>query len=197
MQSREYVYKVKRKSRFIYVMGLYLRLQNVLLNGLIISIARGRGASIDYSSSIPLKLALKCNKNLVVGKRCLIGSSEIDLRQKIVIGDDVIINEGVTILRQGHDYNDLNFSLQGSDLYIKDFAWLATKSLVLPNCEVIAEGAILGSGSVLTRNMGSMEVFAGNPAVHIKDRINVPTDVYFPSYQGRDLNLFFKARNLK
>ena len=139
-------------------------------------------------------MKVKANKNLTIGERCSIETSFIDLREKVTIGNDVIINFQVTIIRQSHDYNDQNFRTTGYSLEILDWAWLCTQILILPNCKVIGKGAIIGAGSVLNKSINQMEIFSGNPAIFIKNRKQIPEDLFMPSLQGRDFLEFLKAR---
>lgn len=194
MPSKFYITEIKSRSLMRFFLGLIPRSYNSLKNICIVLICNLRGGSVDYTSAVPLKLALKSNKNLIVGQRCLIDTKHIDLREKIIIHNDVIINDNVKIIRQSHNYNDINFTLTGCSLEIHNWAWLASESLILPGCTSIGEGSIVAAGAVITKSIKKMEIYAGNPAKKIKDRNALPTNLYLPKYQGLDIMAYLKAR---
>ncbi|MEZ4387909.1 MAG: acyltransferase [Candidatus Krumholzibacteriia bacterium] len=84
------------------------------------------------------------------------------------IGDYVGIGYGVTILTFNHNYRnaetipfDNKFFLQ--PVIIRDHAWIGFHSRILPGIE-IGEGAIVGMGSVVTKNVPPLAIVLGNPA---------------------------------
>lgn len=48
-------------------------------------------------------------------------------------------------------------------IIIRDYAWIAWRAVILPGVE-IGEGAIIGVGSVVTKNVPSLAIVSGNPA---------------------------------
>jgi putative colanic acid biosynthesis acetyltransferase WcaF len=49
------------------------------------------------------------------------------------------------------------------------YAWICARASVAPGIDV-GEGAVLGLGSVATRNLEPWTVYAGTPAVKVKER---------------------------
>lgn len=91
--------KINERSIFKYFLGLLSRIRLYLKYGLIRMYARIRGAYIGRNSIITWKLACRANKNLVIGNDCIVESWNIDLRSKVEICDNVIINRDVVIIR--------------------------------------------------------------------------------------------------
>jgi putative colanic acid biosynthesis acetyltransferase WcaF len=56
---------------------------------------------------------------------------------------------------------------------IGSYAWVCARASVAPGVNV-GEGAVLGLGSVATRNLEPWTVYAGVPAVKVKDRRQFP-----------------------
>ncbi|QPN65921.1 DapH/DapD/GlmU-related protein [Synechococcus sp. CBW1006] len=52
---------------------------------------------------------------------------------------------------------------------IEDYAWLGVRVVVLPGI-TIGRGAVVGAGSVVSRDVPSMAIVAGNPARLIRNR---------------------------
>lgn len=49
--------------------------------------------------------------------------------------------------------------------------WIGHGALVLPGVK-ISDGAVVGGGSVVTRDVPEFSIVAGNPAVHVRDRFS-------------------------
>ena len=54
-------------------------------------------------------------------------------------------------------------------IIIGNDVWLAANVVILPNVE-IGEGAIVGAGSIVTKNVDPYTIVCGNPAKYISKR---------------------------
>jgi acetyltransferase-like isoleucine patch superfamily enzyme len=55
-------------------------------------------------------------------------------------------------------------------LIIEDDVWIGHHVMILPGCKRIGRGAVIGAGSVVTRDVDRYAVVAGNPARKLRDR---------------------------
>lgn len=91
------------------------------------------------------------------------------------IGSDVMMGPDVLILGTNHIYDnpDLPMRLQGSvtaqPVVIEDDVWIGARVILLPGVH-IGKGAIIGAGSVVTKDVPPYAVCAGNPAQVVKRR---------------------------
>ncbi len=60
-------------------------------------------------------------------------------------------------------------------LVIEHDAWIGDSALILPGCRRIGIGAVVGGGSVVTRDVPDFAVVAGNPAKTIRSRFDEKT----------------------
>jgi acetyltransferase-like isoleucine patch superfamily enzyme len=118
-----------------------------------------------------------------IGDRCYIGTSHLVCRQRIAIGNDVIISWGVTVI--DHDSHSLYWERRSTDVLewaqgrkdwshvsvrpvvIRDRVWIGFGATILKGVE-IGEGAVIGAGAVVTKNVAAYTVVAGNPASPVK-----------------------------
>ena len=50
--------------------------------------------------------------------------------------------------------------------------WIGAGALLLPGCTQIGNGAVIGAGSVVTKDVGAYEIWVGNPAKKVKERLS-------------------------
>jgi len=117
---------------------------------------------------------------LRVGSRSQIGhNSRID--HGVVIGEDVLMGPDVVIMSGGHAYldPDIPINLQGTvpsrTITIGDDVWIGTRVIILPGVE-IGKGAVIGAGSIVTKNIPDFAVAVGNPARVVKWRKSSTTN---------------------
>ena len=124
------------------------------------------------------------NSSLAVGDRSFIGKGLISTAQGIEIGNDVLISWGVTIT--DHNSHSLKFSERQKDVEdwhknkkdwskvksakvaIHDKAWIGFNAIILKGV-TIGEGAIIGAGSVVSKDVPPYTIVAGNPAKVIRE----------------------------
>lgn len=85
----------------------------------------------------------------------------------ITIESGVRITAGTSILT--HFINPATGTYNNGEVRIRKGAFVGTKTIIC-NAVTIGEGAIVGAGSIVTKNIPDNEVWAGNPARFIKKR---------------------------
>jgi len=121
---------------------------------------------------------------LSIGDRCFIGKGIISVAEDIEIGNDVLVSWGVTIT--DHNSHSVKFSDRRRDVadwharnknwtgvktgkvVIQDKAWIGFNAIILKGV-TIGEGAIVGAGSVVTKDVPPFTIVAGNPARVVRE----------------------------
>jgi maltose O-acetyltransferase len=91
------------------------------------------------------------------------------------VGKDVMMGPYVVIVGNSHQFSrfDIPMRLQGYMEYqpvrIEDDVWIGARAIILPGL-TIGRGAIIGAGSVVTKNVPPNAIVGGNPARIIKYR---------------------------
>jgi len=102
--------------------------------------------------------------------------TDIGGRGGLKIGNYVMIGPYCQVLTAEHNYQDLNkpIYLQGikcEQVVIEDDVWIGTHVVILPNVR-IGKGAIVGAGSVVTKDVKPYSIVVGAPAKLIKYRFS-------------------------
>lgn len=132
-------------------------------------------ARVDFDSD---------NGEIVVGDRTFVGRSHLVCHSRIDIGNDVLIAWGVTIV--DHNSHSINWMHRASDVkefargvkswhhvgrapvVVRDRAWIGFNTIVLMGV-TIGEGAVIGAGAVVTKDVPAYSIAAGNPARVIRE----------------------------
>lgn len=93
----------------------------------------------------------------------------LDNRRGISIGNNVGIAHNTKIYTLGHNIDSPQFETKGGSVTIEDNVFIFSNSLIMPNI-TIHEGAIVLSGSVVTKDVPPYTVVGGNPAKIIRKR---------------------------
>jgi len=118
-----------------------------------------------------------------IGKNTFVGNSVISCAARIDIGDDVLVSWGCNIVDHNshailwqHRMNDVREWYDGKKNWIHvdirpvkigDKSWLGFNVGILKGV-TIGEGAIVGAGSIVTKDVPAWTIVAGNPAKIVK-----------------------------
>lgn len=91
----------------------------------------------------------------------------------IELGSHVILSQSAYLCGATHDYNDPAFPLLAFRMKLDPYAWICARAMVAPGVH-IGEGAVLGLGSVATRDLQPWTVYGGNPAQPLRPRTRHP-----------------------
>ena len=127
------------------------------------------GKPLDGSTTVLPPLYIDYGKPVTIGKGCFIQQCCTFFgRGGITIGNDVFIGPKVNLITINHDPDlDKRSATYGRPIVIEDKVWIGINSTILPGVK-IGYGAIIGAGSVVTKDVPAMAVVAGNPARIIK-----------------------------
>lgn len=134
------------------------------------------------------RIITKCEKNVNVEKGANFGTGkDIEIgdnsglgvncyiRGPLKIGKDVMMGPEVIILTNSHNFDslDIPMNLQGNSepkqVVIGNDVWIGSRVIILPGVKV-GNGAILGAGAVVTKDVEPYAIVGGNPAKVIKYR---------------------------
>jgi putative colanic acid biosynthesis acetyltransferase WcaF len=112
--------------------------------------------------------------NLICADQVTAGDGvEIYNPAPVTLGSHAILSQEAYVCAATHDYDDPAFPLIAYAMNIGAYAWICARASVAPGVNV-GEGAVLGLGSVATRTLEPWTVYAGVPAVKVKERKQFP-----------------------
>lgn len=88
----------------------------------------------------------------------------------MTFGSHAILSQDSYLCGATHDYDDPDFPLIAFAMQVGAYSWICARASVAPGANV-GEGAVLGLGSVATRDLDPWTVYAGVPAVKVKERM--------------------------
>ena len=84
-------------------------------------------------------------------------------------GSHAIVSQGAYLCGATHDLDDPAFPLLAYAMNFGAYSWVCARAVVGPGVD-LGEGAVLGLASVATRTLAPWTVYAGSPAVAIRER---------------------------
>jgi acetyltransferase-like isoleucine patch superfamily enzyme len=131
---------------------------------------KGNEIIIGDSCIISNDCFISGSHNIKIGDKSYLGKkTRIDLSRNVTIGKDVGFGENSIIWTHGYfPPADEGYPVTYAGVEIADSAWVSTGIIVLPGIRV-GKKAIIGAGSVVTKDVPDEMVAAGNPAKTLKN----------------------------
>ncbi len=124
-----------------------------------------RGADFGGGRNIVMREYAGLGENLRV-----MGTGTVTVGRHVMMGPDVMI------LTSDHKADEEGFDgYVTKDVLIDDHAWIGARVIILKGV-TIGKHAIVGAGSVVTRDVGDHEIVGGSPAKLIRKRMENPDD---------------------
>jgi maltose O-acetyltransferase len=125
----------------------------------------GSGAGVQMGCRFLNGRRVHVGERSVINFGTLLDGRKFDIR----IGRDVSLGPEAAVLTLGHDPRSATFEDRGGDVVIGDRAWVGYRAIILPGV-TIGEGAVVGAGTVVARDVAPYTIVAGNPARVIGER---------------------------
>lgn len=118
-----------------------------------------------------------------IGPKCL-----LDARRGLTIHKCAVIAYEAIIWSLNHDYNDIDFCGKGAPTEIGEYAWICSRSIILPGIKV-GKGAVVASGAVVTKDVPDFAIVGGIPAKVIGYRLQ--KNYKYGYHRDNDISHFY------
>jgi len=108
---------------------------------------------------------IDCTGSIQIGPWCNIAA-----RSRIYTHDHIHLGTKPLLVMEQE------YGVAWQDKYIGADVWIADGAIVLYQVTHIPDGVIIGAGSVLTKNPGPYEIWAGNPARKVGERTDIDSE---------------------
>jgi putative colanic acid biosynthesis acetyltransferase WcaF len=136
-----------------------------------VAVLRLFGARIGRGAYFKPGVKVKFPWYLTIGDYSWIGEDAwIDNLAPVTIGSHVCISQAAYLCTGNHDWTSPNMRLFRRPIFLEDGSWVGARAIISPGV-TLGAGAIAAAGSVITKNIPSFEIWAGNPAAYVKARV--------------------------
>ncbi|MEH1816445.1 MAG: acyltransferase [Nostoc sp.] len=182
------IYKLLNTISYLFVKHRFKDFtisSSALIN--LVNLKGGNGCYINIgdASIVHSKISFeRISSKVSIGKNTFIGKSHLVAASEIYIGNNVLISWGVSIV--DHNSHSLIYSERSRDIFdwrdgkkdwstveaksihISDKTWIGFNTIILKGV-TIGEGAIVGAGSIVTKDVPAWTIVGGNPAKVIRE----------------------------
>ena len=130
------------------------------------------GARIDESAWIGPGVWMLRPKKVSIGSGTKVGGrTRLESHDEVSIGRNVLMND-IDLFAAQHDPDSPGLKGEREAISIGDYAWLPRKIIILPGVRV-GSHAVVGTGSVVSRDVPDYAIVVGNPARVVKERARI------------------------
>jgi virginiamycin A acetyltransferase len=178
---------IRRKRELIYFKNLNLnKVRDFEKKGLkVAETANLLHAKINFEGHNSIGRYSKLSGNISIGRYSFIGefnqliADELEIGRYCSFGPKISIHGGNHALTSLTTFNRpllfdgrLKAAKNTGKLGIGNDCWIGDSAIILPGVRSIGDGAIIGAGSIVTRDVAPYSIIVGNPARPIKKRFS-------------------------
>lgn len=180
----KYILSIVRKIKFKILFGNKIKIDEIIkISKKSVYLGKGNKILLNKKSKLVINKGayisdyckLECIDGYIeIGKETFINDyCKIISLKKIKIGDNCLLGPNVSIYDHNHEYRDRSIRIkkQGfntANIKIGNDVWIGANVTITSGVE-IGDRVIVGANSVVTKNLEPNSIYAGIPAIKIKE----------------------------
>ena len=129
------------------------------------------GAKIGKDVVVKPGVNIKYPWKLIMGDHSWVGENVwIDNLDKVEIGNNSVLSQGVMLLSGNHNFKKSSFDLITKPIIIEDGVWIGAKSVVTGGVTCKSH-SVLVVNSVASKDLEEYFIYRGNPAEKVRSRV--------------------------
>lgn len=125
------------------------------------------GRDIDIGKHVKFSTCISLGNRSGIGDNCY-------FQGRVTLGDDVMMAPKVSFIADTHVYEDISLpmnqqGMQSKPIIVGNDVWIGYGAIILAGVH-IGDGAVIGAGAVVTKDVQAYSVVGGVPAKVIKKR---------------------------
>lgn len=162
--KRKIMTKCYKLYSWLYnLLYIFLDIMPMFIRDMIFRLILGKFTTgmIDYKAYFRYPSKIHIGKMVAINRGCcFLASAHTEEKVQIEIGDNCVFAPDVSLLTATHDYHYYDLPDVFGAIKIRNHVWIGKSSIVLPGV-TIGEGAVIGAGSVVTKDVEPYTVVGG------------------------------------
>lgn len=160
-----------KRTLWYFVNAVFFKCYWNISSGLKVWLLELFGANIGIGVTVKPNVNIKRPWRLTIANHVWIGEGVwIDNNADVVIESNCVISQGAMLLCGNHNYKKKSFDSFPGSIIIEEGAWICAKAIVAPGVTIHTH-AVLGVGSITTKDLEAYTIYQGNPATEVRKRI--------------------------
>jgi len=161
---------VFKQFLWYYTSSLLFRSGIIPSSSVLVFVLKCFGATIGKDVRIKPYIYIKYPWKLSIGDYTWLAECFIENLDFITIGKNCCVSQNATLMTGNHNYKKNSFDLITQPIILEDGVWIAASATVCPGV-ICKSHSVLTMGAMASKNLDAYAIYAGTPAIKIKDRI--------------------------
>lgn len=134
----------------------------------------GNNCTIEHNIFFKFDGIFMPSPSITIGNNSFIGATtEFNIRSRCTLGSNCLIGSNCKFIDHDHNIEGIdtfkNMDGKTGNIAVSNHVWIGSNSTILRSVN-IGQGAVIGAGSIVTKNIPPNEIWAGVPARKIGER---------------------------
>ncbi|MFD1628587.1 WcaF family extracellular polysaccharide biosynthesis acetyltransferase [Pseudopedobacter beijingensis] len=149
---------------------LFFRSGIIPVSSILVFMLKCFGARIGKDVRVKPYIHIKYPWKLELGDHSWLAECYIENLETVRIACNCCISQGAMLLTGNHNYKSAEFDLVAEPIILEEGVWIGAKAIVCPGVTCYSH-SVLSVGSIATKNLDPYNIYQGNPAIKVRERV--------------------------